>query len=165
MGQVAQFVSEPNAKRHTEAHLAPLPDLTRQQFVERIAQQTLAFASTKLQLPMVEPRRIRPIGNLKNGLAALQAVSHRRNIDFSHQVARQISRQIGQRCLRDQVATLRFGPGAFEELKWIFVGQAGNKVRLIQIGSHPFGKDLYPVHIAPSQRLMQGGTKNAAGDE
>ncbi len=82
-----EIATKPMIQRDSEPHFLTHPDVIRQKSVKRLSKHPLARAPS--ELPGNWKRRSKfHQAKIQERLATFQAMSHRRNVDFGHEITR-----------------------------------------------------------------------------
>src|SRR5262245_42164664 len=153
-GERFELIAEPMIERNAEAHFAAGEDFARKKVTECFAEEPFTTAASIFELGGQRGGELDE-AVVENRRTALETVGHGSDIDFGHQVAGQISRQIAQRGACHGVAAAATLPCGAEEGAGIG-RELSEKIVAVEVGALPLLKNADPIEVAARRRQRDG---------
>ena len=142
----AKRPAEPLGNGHGEAHLWPIEDFARQQWLHRFLQQVLPFRAPDLQR---RGQRSQPFDErvVHQGLANLERVRHAGAIDLRVDITDQVGVQVDVLDERERILRLRAGSVPLEHVDGAVAAQLGLQALTEQRLPHRTAQDAHLLEV------------------
>ena len=131
--RLIERTAEPRVERNAEARLGPRVDFVGKEIGARLPQNVLAAFAAQFIFERDLERELRYV-RVEQGRARFERAAHRRDIDFRHDIAREIGQDVGERNGACEIAAREFRPCGAQETDGVarfFVGGRAFGERLL----------------------------------